>query len=237
MSYGLNAGFRGSDGVSSHAITIPTSTALADLSAGSIWIWQQVPNVSNSVRVLVNKSVTKGGWELFRRGTNGSILRFGRYRATTDLTIDSPASTIRINIPQFFFVSWDIATSGNCRMYAGDLLTPAAAVSPTVTLGSGAPATDAAKDILIGNGASTNGWPGVIWSCGISGRVDYTLDEIRRLQSDLRPSAVRNGAGLWTFDCVPCPNLLGGGEIGTLTGTGRLSPDCLPRVRRVDMAA
>jgi hypothetical protein len=149
----------------------------------------------------------------------------------------SPAGSLRVGIAQFVVVQWDIATSGNNLMWLGDLLTPAAVVTPSVTLGSGTPASDAAQPMNIGNAsAGSSGWPGVIWALGISS-ASLTLDEIRRAQFNLSPSSVRGCVGLWTFNRAPVMNRVGAGGTGVLAGTGRLSPNALPRVRLVEMAA
>ena len=229
----IASAFRGTDGsAAGNALVIQSSSAISSLSTMTVWVWVSSPNVSNSLRNIAGKSVSgPGGWEWFRRGVDGTQLQMSRYRsAGTPLTMQTPAGTLKANVPQFIFLTLDLSTSANCKMWVGTLDAPAASITPTVSLGSGAGASDAAQALQIGNTVSGSaGWPGTIWAMGISGKIDYTLDEIRRIQYS--PLTFRNAAGLWIFDQMPTMDWSGNGNAGALAGTGRLSSDCLPRVK------
>lgn len=240
MSYGLAAGFQGVDNATSHALSIPSTASISNLPAGSMWMWVSASSTANALRNIVGKTVAgPGGFEVFKRGVDGTALIFSHARtAGNALQVTSPTGVLKVNVPKFILFQWDESSSSNCKMFAGGLDVPAVDAGATITLGSGTPASDAAQPLVIGASAGlASGWPGMVWMFGMSAKTDYTLAEIRRMQYNLSPSAVRNGLGLWVFDRTPCGNLLGGGNVGALTGTGRLTSDCLPRVRRVDMAA
>jgi len=232
VAAGIVAGYRGTDGAAAAtAMVISTSApAFSSLPSGTILVWVRSDNVSNTARAMVGKSVTNGGVSLVRPAADGTQFHWNMFRPTTSLRLASPTGSLRVGIPQFVVVQWDIATSGNNLMWLGDLLVPAAVVTPSVTLGSGTPASDATQPMNIGNAsAGSSGWPGVIWALGISS-ASLTLDEIRRAQFNLSPSSVRRCVGLWTFNRLPAVNLCGNGGTGRLTGSGRLSSDALPRV-------
>lgn len=224
--------FRNTDGAAiGNGLSVPASTALTNINAGTFWAWVKPDSVANTARNIVSKNVAGGGWEMFKRAADGTSLNFTRYRtAANHHTIVSPTGVLKANVPTFIAVSWDVSTSGNMKMWSGTLDAPAALLASTNTLGSGTGSTDAAVGVVFGNTQSggSQGWPGCIYAAGLSTKVDYTLDEIRRVQ--FNPLTFRNALGLWLFNAVPVVDVSGNGNTGALLGTGRLSNDCLPRV-------
>ena len=224
-------GLRTTDGAATgNAAIVTTVAAISDMNSGSLVVWAKADNTSNSTRTVVGKPVTNGGWELFKRGTDGTVLRFAKYRAAgSATTIDSPTATIRAGVPQFWFISWDTSTSGNNKMWLGTMAAPASNASPTVTLGTGASSTDASRNISIGNSTGSAGWPGVIWAVGLSRSITMTADEIRRLQYNFRPANLRSCIGMWILDGRPAQDLCSTNH-AVISGTATLGNDALPRV-------
>jgi hypothetical protein len=228
---GLPMALRTPDGAATGNAAIITSvSAISDMSSGSLVVWAKADNTSNSTRSIVAKPVTNGGWELFKRGTDGTVLRFARYRAAgSATTIDSPSGTIRAGVPQFWFISWDTSTSGNNKMWLGTLAAPASNASPTVTLGTGASSTDVSRNVTIGNSTGSAGWPGVIWAVGLSRSITMNAEEIRRLQDDFKPANLRSCIGMWILNARPARDLCSTNH-AVISGTATLSNDALPRV-------
>lgn len=199
------------------------------LAAGTAIVWTYVRSVSNSPLILLAKSnENTEGWEFHRRGVDGTSLRFGLVRATSGYTLISGTGVLAANKWMCVAVTWDINTSGNGSFYVSDLLSPLAAISTTVTLGSGAQASDAGKLLGIGfaPGAVAGSWDGDIAFVALYNRV-LTLGDMRRVQY---------GRGLARPIFVAYPGLstdavdqVGNVYHGTVSGT-QASNICLPRV-------
>lgn len=232
---GIPTGVRNTDGSAvGNGVSIASTAATTDMNTGTVFIWARPDTVSNAVRNFAHKMRTQGGWEFYRRAIDGTALQFVRYRngaGGTNLTMNSPTGTLKAGVPVFLAISWDTSTSANLKMYAGSMLDPATLLASTNTLGSGtALNSDSTVDIVIGNsGVSAAGWNGVTWFFGLSAKVDYQIDEIRRIQ--FHPGAFRSCIGAYVLAQVPAVNLCGNGSPGVLIGSSvRMSNESLPRV-------
>lgn len=181
-----------------------TGTSLTNLTAFSVLVLVRPSSVANTARNICGKVTgTTGGWEWFKRGTDGTILRFSRYRATTAGTVDTNTAALTVNEWQLFGVSWDDNAVGNCRVVRAPVLGNRAGVtvdvtnSGTLTVGSGAPASDAAQPLrLFGNSSNTSngGWPGAIGAYAVIPRVMSLRDFSDAFRA---PWQRLNAAGLW----------------------------------------
>jgi len=233
IAAGIAAGFQGVNNATNHAVSITSTASISNLPTGTVWMWVSASSTANALRNIVGKTgAGRGGFEVFKRGVDGTALIFSHARtAGNPLQVTSPTGVLKVNVPKFILFRWDESSSSNCKMFAGELNVPAVDAGATITPGSGTPASDAAQSLVIGaNAVLASGWPGVVWTFGISAKTDYTLSEIRRLQFAPTPANFRGCLGLWIFNELPVKNKCGGSNSGTLTGTGRLSPDALPRV-------
>lgn len=196
-----------------------TGSSLADIDAGTVLAWVRPSTVANAVRNIASKSVIGGGWEFFKRGTNGTTVRFAINR-TSGLSIDSAASTLVANVWQLMVATWDINDSTKCKLYRS---TGAqfADVTGTVTMGSGTPSTDIAMPLrLMANSTPAAGWPGALAAFALIRRV-ISLSEITH--SVTVPWSTLGCAGLWYPGHDGASGLVidrsGNGNHGTVTGT------------------
>lgn len=241
MAYRIPAALRNTDGaVTGNSVTLRSSAANSDITAGAFFAWVMATNVSNSYRVIASKFIAgPGGWEASRDSVDGTKMNFARYRtAGNALNMLSPTGYFVANVPTFICATWDITTPANSKLYRGALDTPASDVGATLTNGSGSPVSDVSRVITVTNSFSgSHGWPGIVWAIGLSSTSDHTLADIRRVQYQMTPRAIKSCVGLWTFDQRPVFDQSGNGNVGTFNGSATLSSDNLPRVRRVEMVA
>ena len=221
------------DAATTH-IDVGTGASITDLVSFSVLCWVYPTSVANTVRNIVGKTVLKGGWELFKRGTNGTIMRLDRGRLTTAGSVASVSGTLTVNEWQMIAVTFDDVSLALCKMYrATELSGPVDVTDAAATLiGSGAPNTDAATSLkLFTSAAPTNGWPGAIAAIGVWDRVlsaGQIADAWRRPWHQLAP------VGLWLPGSEgQTGNLVidhsGHGNHGTYSSSTSFSPFAAPR--------
>lgn len=221
------------DNATTH-VNVGTGASITDLSAFSVLCWVYPTSVANSVRNIAGKTVTGGGWELFKRGTNGTIMRLARSRTTTSGQVDSNAGTLTVNQWQMLGFTYDPSTVGLCKAYrATETTAPADVTDAANTLvGSGSSNTDAATSLkLFASAAPTNGWPGAIAAIGVWDRIlsaGEIADAWHRPWHQLAP------VGLWLPGSEgQTGNLVidhsGHGNHGTYSSSTSFSPFAAPR--------
>lgn len=222
------------DAATTH-IDVGTGASLTNLTSFSVLCWVYPTSVANAVRSIIGKYVLKGGWELFKRGTNGTIMRLDRGRVTTAGSVASVTGTLTVNEWQMIAVTFDDATLALCKMYrATERSGPTDVTDGAATLiGSGASNTDAATSPkLFTNAVATSGWPGAIAALGVWNRV-LSAGEIADAWN--RPWHQLAPVGLWlpgsegtTSDVVQ--DRSGNGNHGTYSSATSFSPFAAPRV-------
>lgn len=171
------------DNASGNYVEIAAASSINSPTSGTFLFWVYPTSVANAARNFVGKTLVDGGYEIFKRGTNGTILRLAMDRGTTAFACDTVASTLTVDTWQFFAVVFDLATSGNNKWYRGTLTSGAADVTGTVTLGSGAQVSDAAVNLrLLANAAGSGGWPGSLATYQFFPNVLLTLAQCQSLQ-------------------------------------------------------
>lgn len=178
-----------------NTLTIPAGAALANITAGTLLAWAYLTTTANAARSLFGKTVTGGGWSAFKRGVDGTVLRFSAERTSGNCTIDSPTATLVADTWQYIAITWDISASASCRMVVGSLSAAAHDVGATVSVGAGAPNSDAAQTLaLLSDVTPGGGWPGSLAAFAVIRRVLL----LRELQDAQFRDWKRLGcAGLW----------------------------------------
>ncbi len=153
-------------------ITVPGASAFSDMTSGTMLVWVYTTSVANAARVLFGKRGSTGGWQLVKRGVDGTVLRFWAYRATTPMSVDSPSGTLKVNTWQYVALTWDVNTTANCQMVVGGVGTAPQPVAVTVAAGSGAPSSDVALNLdLMAEDSTSGGWPGSMAAFAVIRRV------------------------------------------------------------------
>lgn len=197
---------------SSNAATVSASPSLNNLSQVTVCAWVQLTSVANAARQFVDKSVSSGGWSLFKRGTDGTVLRAQYNRTTTATIADSSSGALVVNYPMFLVGQLDLNTSGNLSVWVGKLGGPLVNVTSTIQAGSGAPNSDSGQQVIICNNSPKNqGIPGTIWSVGMWGSI-LSSRQLFELYQRFRPD----------FGCSAFFQLgaNGRGDVTDLSGNG-----------------
>lgn len=212
-------------------ISCGTGASLVTTAVGTILVLANPSTTANAARNMCGKGVGTTGHDWFKRGTDGTVLRFSLYRATTALQIDSTSGTLMANTWQMLAVTWDIATLGTCKVYRSLNGQPFEdrTDGANTSLGSGAQSSDAANAQIMFSGrnsATNNGWPGAIQALARSNRA-LTQAELSAMVR--RPWTRMPGlVGLWMPGDEGAPGALvtdwsGNGNHGTYTGTTNMS--------------
>lgn len=219
----------------SNTITVPGSASLANIDAGTVLVWFYLTTTASAARTAFGKTLPNGGFHAFKRGVDGTVLRFERLRPTTSCTLDTPTGTLVAGTWQFFGITWDINSSANCRMMVGSLSTGARDISPTVAVGSGAPADDSAQSLAIMSDVTPGGgWPGSVSALAVIRRVLSPRDIAGAQFDDWRQFGC---AGLWYPGREGGSGVVvdysGNGNHGVNTGTLAMEAAPVPIVRPV----
>lgn len=169
---------------SGNYLDIAPKSSIANITGGTgtIMFWVYSTTTANTLANISGKTVTGGGWEIFKRAADGTQLRLSANRATTAYSLDTLTGTLTANTWEFYAFTFDLAVSANNKIYKGTLTSGLADVTGTVTLGSGSQSTDANRNMkLLSNAAGDRGWHGSLATFQIFNRI-LTKGEIQAQQ-------------------------------------------------------
>jgi concanavalin A-like lectin/glucanase superfamily protein len=171
---------------STNQVSFGSAAGLDNIAEGTVLLWVYPTSVANTLREVVSKSASGGpnGWNVFKRGSNGTIWALQASRATAHQFVD--VTGMVANEWQFIAYSWNIA-SGGPKSYRGTLSAIATDISGTPVNGSGAQADDSAANLCVGarSGAVATCAPMRVGWVAVYNRA-LTLAEVQSLQFSLR---------------------------------------------------
>lgn len=182
-------------------VNVGAGAAFSNLSQMTFFTLVLTTSVANAIRNIAGKTVSSAGWEIFKRGVDGTQLRFARNRTGGQINIDATSGQLVANEWAFWAGSYDDNAAGNCRIYKGTLALPMADVtSGSPTIGGTAPGSDTAALRLLASATPGSGWPGSMAVFVLFARV-LSLAELRLLQASIgdtpAPAVMQGCVGLW----------------------------------------
>lgn len=209
-------------------VSVPASSFLNDLGqtvSVTVCFVITTTSVSNAARNICGKVVVNGGFEIFKRAADGTMLRLSCNDVASGATVDVTSGSLIANIPTFWAVTFNKASAswaGAAAWYRGFLVGPGRLTNVTGTV-SAAPTTpqaDSGANLnIMGSTAGASGWPGVMSHFSIY-QPGLTFGQVRDLYDDVRQYA-RMARGFWNLGELGSglqPDLSGHGGVGTVTG-------------------
>lgn len=208
--------------VNSDRVNCGHGSSLANITTGTLLWWCKPSNVTNSALNFFSKQggPPSKGWEVFRRGVDGSSVRFLFYDSSAGNAIDvfSNTGAIVANAWNFFSQTWNVGGSSG-KIYKGSLTALAADVTSSLSFSGVGAADDSAIDFLIGNGSSlAQALPESIATVQLFNRV-LTLGEIQSQQ--FQPHVTSGCVAFYHLGyngTSTQPDWSGHGNAGTVTG-------------------
>lgn len=185
-------------------VNVGAGTIFANICANgaTFLFWLLASDTANAVRDMFGKSLTSGGYEMFKRGVDGTIVRFTRYRTSGQVNIETASGGLVANEWAFWAVTVQDGVTANDAIYKGTVARAAANVtSGTPTETGTAPASDAAISLrLMSTVTPSSSWPGKLAPFGLFNRV-LSLSEIQAWQfsalDEPYPAVMGGCVGLW----------------------------------------
>lgn len=183
---------------STNILTVTDATEITDVSPGTVLVWIYPTSVTTIGRSLF-KSAGSGFFAISVRASNDGDFQLALLRATSNLIVNSAASTLTANTWQMIGATWDATlTDADQELWLGTQTSAMAEVTygSTQSVGSGTINTTAGGDLRIGNNnATSNPFPGSIAFVGMWNR---RLSQGEMEAQRLRPH-VTSGCVLFTW--------------------------------------
>jgi hypothetical protein len=185
-------------------------------SVGTYLLLLRASTTANAARNILSHDGNGGaghtGHELFKRGTDGSILRLTVMRATADLLLDSTTGNLVAHELAWWLFTWDLSTLANTKVFKAKYSNGRFADvtdAGTTSIGSGTNGTETGSLVFLSNRAAlaTAGWPGGLGWMQKFNRNITDINEANAMITALSPTW--NGSvGCW----VPSGRVAGSGR-------------------------
>ena len=214
-------------------VNVGSAASLDNMTQGTTMAWVKLASAVTAARVW-QKAYLAAHSSFIYLSLNepGGEMSF-QLDKPTDLAVFGGVSPT-VGVWTFVAAQWNInGAATDQKLFSGTLDTPATEVSSysSQSAGSGSRTSDAAASLYLGNRQNGSVQLGGSMALVIISTATLTVDEIRRLQYQPRPSAVRGCVGFWR------PGAYGTGRVFDECGLNHGTPtaavpvsDYLPRV-------